>query len=65
MDLLKFLIVENINKKLMNYSNDIDKILKSELTILIDKARAKVFPFNKKIIEEFYKEYKKLLLVTN
>ena len=49
----------NYHKKIMNYSDDIDKILKQELTILINKVREKEYPFNKETIEIYYKLYKK------
>ncbi len=48
----------NYHKKIMNYSDDIDKILKQELTILINKVREKEYPFNKETIETYYKLYK-------
>ena len=47
----------NYHKKKMNYSDDIDKILKSELTDLIELARAKEGPFNKLEIEKYYQKY--------
>ena len=50
----------NYHKKIMNYSDDIDKILKQELTILINKVREKEYPFNKETIENYYKLYKKV-----
>ncbi len=46
------------HKKIMNYSDDLDAVLKNELTILIDKARNKEVPFNKETIDEYYKLYK-------
>ena len=46
------------HKKKMNYSDDLDKVLKSELSVLIDKARNKKIPFNKETIDTYYKEYK-------
>lgn len=48
------------HKKKMNYSDDLDKILKEELTILIEKARGKISPFDKKAVEAYYKQYKKV-----
>lgn len=47
------------HKKLMHYSNDIDTILKNELTILINKVRNKEYPFNNETINEKYAIYKK------
>ena len=46
------------HKKKMNYSEQLDKILKSELTNLINKARNKEYPFNKNSINYYYNEYK-------
>lgn len=48
------------HKKKMNYSDDIDKILKKELTELINKVRNKEYPFNKKTIDHYYEKYKEL-----
>lgn len=45
------------HKVKMKYSEDLDKILKSELTELINMKRAEVGPFNKDIIEKYYKKY--------
>ena len=50
----------NYHKNKMNYSDDIDKILKDELTILIEKARNKEAPFKKEIIEKYHDEYQAL-----
>lgn len=46
------------HKKKMNYSDELDKILKDELTILIDKARNKEDPFNKDTINKYHEIYK-------
>lgn len=48
------------HKKIMNYSEDIDLILKSELNILINKVRNKENPFIKENIKDFYMKYQKL-----
>ena len=48
------------NKKRMHYSKDIDTILKHELTKLINKVRAKEYPFSAKEIDKYYKEYAKI-----
>ena len=48
------------HKKKMNYSEEIDKILKRELTTLINKARNKEYPFNQETIEKYYEKYKKI-----
>ena len=42
----------------MNYSDDLDSVLKNELTILINKARNKEIPFQKDIIDNYYQMYK-------
>lgn len=47
----------NYHKKKMNYSEDIDRILKSELTKLIELAREKKGPFDKNTIEYYYQKY--------
>ena len=43
----------------MNYSDELDMVLKDELTNLINVARKKEEPFDKGQIEKFYKLYKK------
>ena len=48
------------HKKLMNYPETIDKILKSELTKLIDIVRKKAIPFDDVALEEQLEEYKEL-----
>ena len=48
------------HKKLMNYPETIDKILKSELTNLIDKVRKRNIPFDNVTLEKQLEEYKKL-----
>lgn len=53
------------HKKKMHYSEEIDKILKSELTILIDKARNKEYPFNEKIMNKYYEKYKEQKIKIN
>lgn len=45
------------HKKQMHYSNRLDFILRYELGNLIDIVRVKDFPFNKEIIENYYKKY--------
>ena len=47
------------HKKQMHYSNRLDFILKYELGQLIDLVRKKEFPFNKDVIENYYKIYLK------
>lgn len=48
------------HKKKMNYSKDLDTILKSELTNLINKVRNKEYPFQTDKINEYYEKYKNL-----
>ena len=45
------------HKKKMNYSDDIDIVLKSELSKLIEMARSRKGPFDKLLIEDYYKKY--------
>ena len=45
------------HKKIMKYSEDLDRILQSELTELINLKRAEEGPFSKKKIEKYYKKY--------
>lgn len=47
------------HKRIMNYSEDIDKILKRELSTLIDKVRTKEEPFNNTSIKKHFIEYQK------
>ncbi len=48
------------HKKIMNYSEDIDLILKSELNVLIKKVRNKEQPFIKENIIQYYSKYQKM-----
>lgn len=48
------------HKHLMNYSEDLDQILKSELTELIQLARNKELAFKTETIERYHKLYNKL-----
>ena len=48
------------HKELRNYSDKLDKVLKSELTFLIEMVRKKESPFAKGIVEHYYEIYKKL-----
>lgn len=45
------------HKKIMKYSEDLDFVLQSELTELINMKRAEVGPFNPKTVEKYYKIY--------
>ncbi len=48
------------HKTIMKYSEDLDKILHSELTGLINMKRAEIGPFNKKVISKYYTQYLKM-----
>jgi len=48
------------HKKKMNYSDDLNKILKFELTKLINMVRNKQYPFQNKTIDYYYNEYKNI-----
>ena len=45
------------HKQLMNYSEDIDFILKQELTKLINMVRNKEMAFTPKAVDKYYEEY--------
>ncbi len=53
------------HKELMNYSQDLDKILKSELSTLIELVRKKSGAFSTGIVEKYYEDYKNLKVVKN
>lgn len=48
----------NYHKQKMNYSKEIDYILKEELTNLINIVRKKEYPFKKNTVEKYYNMYK-------
>ena len=50
----------NYHKKLMNYPEDINFIIKKELSSLIEMKKSNEFPFNKESIERYYEEFKKV-----
>lgn len=50
----------NYHKSKMKYPEEIDSIVKDELTNLIEKVRKKEFPFNSEIIEKYHKQYEEL-----
>lgn len=50
----------NYHKKVMGYSNEIDRIAKSELSALIEMKKANQGPFEKGIIEKYYNIYKNM-----
>ena len=49
------------HKKKMNYSNEIDRIVKNEMDNLIKKYEAKEEPFDLEKVKEYYEQYKKIL----
>lgn len=48
------------HKNIMNYSENIDRILKSELTKLINLVRKKEISFAPGTVENYYEKYKKI-----
>ncbi len=50
----------NYHKKIMKYPDDIDRIVKSELSYLIEKKRANEGPFEPGIVEKYYEVYEKI-----
>lgn len=48
------------HKKIMKYSEDLDLILQSELTDVINMVRAGVGPFNRETIDIYYQKFKNL-----
>ncbi len=50
----------NYHKKLMNYPEEINYIIKEEMTSLIEMKKASVFPFNKETIEHYSEVFKEL-----
>ncbi len=50
----------NYHKKIMNYPEEINYIIKQELSSLIEMKKAGEFPFDKKTIEFYYKKFKEL-----
>lgn len=49
----------NYHKKQMKYSKDLDKILRTELTSLIEMVRKKEWPFNHNEVNKYYEVYKR------
>lgn len=49
------------HKKIMKYTDDIDRILKKELSDLIQLKRSNAFPFDSEIVKKYHEEYKKLV----
>ena len=50
----------NYHKKLMNYPQEINYIVKEELSSLIEMKKSSEFPFNKESIEYYYDIFKKM-----
>ena len=50
----------NYHKKIMEYPEEIDIILKKELKELIDLAKKKELAFDKKIVNKYYEKYREL-----
>ena len=48
------------HKRIMHYPNEIDKILKEDLSELIELVREKTIPFDKGTIEYYYNLYNKV-----
>ncbi len=50
----------NYHKKLMDYPDEINYIIKKELSSLIEMKKAGEFPFDKETIEYYYNKFKEL-----
>lgn len=50
----------NYHKKIMHYSNELDEIIKSELESLIEMKKNNEGPFDKDVVEKYYKKYKEI-----
>ena len=50
----------NYHKKLMNYPKEINFIIKSELSSLIEEKKKNEYPFNKELVENYFKIFLKL-----
>ena len=51
----------NYHKKIMHYPEEIDMILKRELTSLIEMKKSNEGPFNKDLINYYYEKYEQLI----
>lgn len=49
------------HKQLMNYSNDLDLILRTELTNLINIVRKKEMAFEPHAVDKYYQQYKSIV----
>ena len=50
----------NYHKKIMHYSEELDQILKAELSFLIDKKREGKGPFEPGIVQKYYDQFEKM-----
>ncbi len=50
----------NYHRKIMNYSNEIDKVVKYELSKLIELKRAAKGPFEEGLVQSYYEKLKKM-----
>ena len=50
----------NYHKKIMHYSDELDEIVKSELSSLIEMKKNNEGPFDKNVIEKYYNKYKEI-----
>ncbi|MBR1416944.1 MAG: DUF402 domain-containing protein [Bacilli bacterium] len=50
----------NYHRKLMNYPEELDMILKRELTDLINMKKQKISPFNPETIQKYYNLYENI-----
>ena len=50
----------NYHKKIMHYSNELEEIIKSELESLIEMKKNNEGPFDKDVVEKYYKKYKEI-----
>lgn len=51
----------NYHKKIMQYPDELDMILKRELSDLIEMKKNKVGPFEDGIVKKYYEKYKKII----
>ena len=49
------------HKRIMKYSKNLDRIINNELSNLINLKKAKIDPFNKEFIANYYAKYQKML----
>lgn len=50
----------NYHKKVMHYPSEIDKIIKQELSYLIDKKKASFGPFEAGVVQKYYDVYENM-----